>query len=129
LEYAITCERPPLTIGCFQFDFAIAMIFSFAEASGAPARSPHWVTAWAAAAQGPYPVGNATVQPELNFAFSEATRGAVDQSFHLIVRPDIWGTQARIRMSNAFGTNPVTFDGVFVGLQSSDSAVLDGTDP
>ena len=35
----------------------------------------------------------------------------------MIVRPDIWGRQARLRFSNAFGTKPVTFDGVYVGLQ------------
>ena len=65
-----------------------------------------------ASAQGPYPVGNATAQPELKFAFPDPAKGATDQSFRLIVRPDIWGRQARLRLSNAFGTKPVTFDAV-----------------
>ena len=43
------------------------------------------------------------------------------------MRPDVWGTQARIRLSNAFGTKPVTFDDAFVGLQESGSAVVKGT--
>ena len=34
------------------------------------------------------------------------------------------GTQTRIRLSNAFGTKPVTFDGAFVGLQESGSAIV-----
>ena len=41
--------------------------------------------------------------------------------------PDIWGGEARIRLSNAFGTKPVTFDGVFIGLQLASSAVAAGT--
>ena len=111
----------------FGFTFALAAVIQFAEAVAAPAQSPHWVAAWAASAQGPYPVGNPTAQPELKFAFPDAARGAVDQSFRLIVRPDIWGKQARIRLSNAFGTQPVTFDGAYVALQTSGSAVLTGT--
>ena len=92
-----------------------------------PAKAPHWVAAWTASAHGPYPVGNPTAQPELKFAFPDAARGALDQSFRMIVRPDVWGKQARIRLSNAFGTQPVTFDGAYIGLQTSGSAVLAGS--
>ncbi len=97
---------------------------SLAIATPATAAAPNFVVAWAASAQGPYPVGNATAQPELRFAFPDATKGATDQSFRLIIRPDIWGKQARIRLSNAFGTKPVTFDAVYIGLQQSGSAIL-----
>jgi len=45
----------------------------------------------------------------------------------MIVRPDVWGHQARFRLSNAFGTKPVTFDNAFLGLQESGSAVIAGT--
>jgi hypothetical protein len=82
-----------------------------------------WVASWTASAHGPYPVGNATAQPELKFAFPSAETGASDQTFRMIVRPDVWGGQARIRLSNVFGTKPVTFDGTYVGLQSSGAAV------
>ncbi len=95
--------------------------------AAAQAQQPNWVASWTASAHGPYPVGNATAQPELKFAFPSDERGAVDQSFRMIVRPDIWGGQARIRLSNAFGTKPVTFDGVYAGLQTSGSAVLPAT--
>jgi lysophospholipase L1-like esterase len=86
-----------------------------------------WVTAWAASAQGPYPSGNALLQPDLHRVFPAPETGARDQSFRLIVRPDIWGGEARIRLSNAFGTKPVTFDGVFIGLQLESSALVPGT--
>ncbi len=86
-----------------------------------------WVTAWAASAQGPYPVGNAILQPDLHRVFPSPEAGARDQSFRLIVGPDVWGSETRIRFSNAFGTKPVTFDGVFIGLQLDSSAVVAGT--
>ena len=59
--------------------------------------------------------------------FPAAATGARDQSFRLIVRPDIWSRQVRLRLSNAFGTKPVTFDGAFVGLQLGAAAVMPGT--
>src|SRR5882724_6257394 len=93
----------------------------------APARADRWIASWTGSAQGPYPVGNATAQPELGFAFPSPERGARDQTFRLIVRPDVWGGQTRIRLSNVFGTRPVTFDDVFVGLQQTGAAIVEGT--
>lgn len=87
----------------------------------------HWVTAWAASVQGPYPVGNATVQPDLSMVFPKAEVGARDQSFRLIVRPDVWGPQVRLRFSNTLGTRPLTLDDVCAGVQLSGSAVVKGT--
>src|SRR5438309_5385702 len=82
------------------------------------AQSPQkWVTSWTGSVQGPYPIGNPSAQPDLRFAFPSPEIGARDQSFRLIVRPGLWGRQARFRFSNALGTRPVTFDGVHVGLQ------------
>ena len=84
----------------------------------------NWVVSWTGAAQGPYPIGNATAQPELKFVFPNPEQGATDLSFRLIVRPDIWGREARFRLSNVYGTQPVTFSGVRLGLQTSGAALL-----
>src|SRR5271167_2316916 len=81
----------------------------------------------AASVQGPYPIGNPSAQPDLRFAFPAAETGARDQTFRLIVTPDIWGRQARLRLSNAFGTRPVTFDGAFLGLQLASASVVPGS--
>jgi lysophospholipase L1-like esterase len=86
-----------------------------------------WVTAWAASVQGPYPVGNPSAQPDLRFAFPSAEAGARDQTFRLIVTPDIWGRELRLRLSNALGTRPVSFDGVRVGLQLASAGVVAGS--
>ena len=91
------------------------------------AAAQQWVASWTASAHGPYPIGNPTAQPELKFAFPAPETGARDQTFRLIVKPDVWGPQTRIRLSNAFGSKPVTFADAFVGLQESGAAILKGT--
>ena len=90
-------------------------------------QSENWVVSWTASAQGPYPVGNSSAQPDQRFAFPSPPAGANDQTFRLIVRPGLWGRQARLRLTNVFGTKPVTFDGVYVGLQLSGPALVRGT--
>jgi lysophospholipase L1-like esterase len=86
-----------------------------------------WATTWAASVQGPYPVGNPSAQPEQRFAFPSAQTGAHDQTLRLVVRPSLWGRQARFRFSNAFGTKPLSLDGAFVGLHLGGAAVVTGT--
>lgn len=108
----------------------LAVCMALSSGSGRAATPPGnagWFAAWTASAHGPYPVGNPTAQPELKFALPSADTGATDQTFRMVVRPDVWGTGARIRLSNAFGTKPVTFDGAYVGLQSTGAVLVSGT--
>src|SRR4051812_34229850 len=84
-----------------------------------------WATVWTASAHGPYPSGNPSAQPDLRFAFPSPS--ARDQTFRLIVQPDVWGRETRVRLTNVFGTQPVTFDGVFAGLHLSGGAIVHGT--
>lgn len=93
----------------------------------AEAQGQKWVTSWAASVQGPYPIGNPSAQPDQRFIFPDKDRGAKDQTFRMIVRPTVWGKQARIRLSNAFGMKPVTINGAYVGMQLGAAAVLKGT--
>ena len=85
-----------------------------------------WVTTWAASVHGPYPSGNPVAQPVLDGVL-DAQRGATDQSFRLIARPSVWGQAVRLRFANTFGTQPVTLDDFFVGLQATGGAVAPGT--
>jgi lysophospholipase L1-like esterase len=94
---------------------------------GAPAYGQKWVTTWTGSAHGPYPTGNASAQPDLRLVFPSPQAGARDQTFRMIVQPDLWGRRIRLRFSNAFGSRPVTLDGVFAGLQWSAAAVMAGT--
>ena len=84
-----------------------------------------WIASGTAAVHGPYPSGNAVGQPNLHFAFPEPS--ANDQTFRLIVRPDLWGRRIRLRFSNVFGTQPVSFDNIFAGLQESGAAIVYST--
>jgi lysophospholipase L1-like esterase len=106
--------------------FIAGCLAGSASAQSLP-RGQKWVASWAASAHGPYPSGNASAQPILDFAIESAERGAVDQTFRLIIRPDLWSSRVRLRFANTFGTQPVTFDDVFVGLQAAAGSVVRGT--
>src|SRR5882757_11072490 len=111
------------SLGCLVA--ASLLVASFQTASAKD--GDNWVVSWTGPVQGPYPVGNPSAQPDQKFAFPDLAAGARDQTFRLMVRPDLWGRQARIRLSNAFGKKPVTFDGVFVGLQLGSAALVRGS--
>jgi lysophospholipase L1-like esterase len=124
-----------LSRASFIFAFAIALALP-ADAAKKKAEAPKadaapkgekWVTTWAASVQGPYPVGNPSAQPVLKFAFPVPESGARDQTFRLIVQPEIWSQKARLRFSNAFGTRPISFDGVYVGLQQASATLFPGS--
>ena len=105
----------------------LALCFLAIGPARGEAKMPHWATSWTGSAQGPYPIGNPSAQPDQRFAFPSPETGARDQTLRLMVKPSLWGPRARLRFSNAFGTKPVTFDGVFVGLQRSGSVLVPGT--
>ena len=72
----------------------------------------------------------ANIQPDLAFPFPNAsTTGAtaIDQTFRSMVKPDLWGRTIRIRFSNVFGSKPVTFRSVTVGLQEYSANVVKDT--
>src|SRR5271163_1375082 len=122
LSRAISLAREDRMRPIFYF---IVMLMAAISASPTSAQSlQKWVTG---SVQGPYPIGNPAAQPDVRFAFPSLETGARDQSFRLIVRPDLWGHQARFRFSNALGTKPVTFDGVHIGLQWTAAALVPGS--
>jgi len=91
----------------------LACLFSVHRAG---AEQQKWAASWAAAAQGCYPLGAQPLQPDLRDVFKYW--GSTDQTFRLIIRPDLWGRTIRLRFSNAFGDRAVTLDNVFVGLKA-----------
>jgi len=109
-------------IGCV---LAILLLAERGPSAQAPGANEAWMASWAASVHGPYPSGNGSAQPDLTLAFPGNAEG--DQTFRMMIRPDLWGRAVRIRLSNVFGTAPVTFDDVFVGLQASGGNVAAGT--
>jgi lysophospholipase L1-like esterase len=106
---------------------AVAIAFAASASHAQTAAPAKWVTSWAGSVQGPYPVGNPSAQPDQRFAFPVPENGARNQTFRMIVRPDVWGRQVRLRFSNAFGTRPLALDGVHVGLALGGPALVKGS--
>lgn len=77
-----------------------------------PAAAQKWATSWVAPGQVLVP---------------GATGVGRDQTARLMVRPSVWGTRARLRFSNAFGTAPLTIDGVYAGVQAGGAALVPGS--
>jgi lysophospholipase L1-like esterase len=112
-----------------------------AMAPMAAAASDNWVASWGAAQQGAWatPAAPAGLIPPGEFQGTiyytqpDAVRYALpdsvaeDQSFRMIVRPDLWGETVRIRFSNVFGTEPLTIGAADVALQQNAAALVDGT--
>lgn len=92
---------------------------------GLAATEPSRIVSWAASPHGPYPSGNAVAQPDLAGILPGGV--ADDQTFRLIVKPDVFGQHARLRFSNAFGSQPVTLDGVYAGLHATAGSIVPGT--
>ena len=80
-----------------------------APRSGADGCTPSWVGAWATS-----PV-------------SAQGAGFHDQTLRMIANPTISGAQVRVRLSNAFGRQPVVIGPVFVGERGDGAEVVDGT--
>lgn len=70
---------------------------------------PIWVDAWSAAPDAAGPILKA-------------------QTIRQIIRPSVGGTEARIRLSNLFGSAPLTLGPVHLARQASGSAIVPGTD-
>ena len=108
-------------------------------------RGSHWVATWAtspaayfvytapvvqnqALAPAPARFATANIQPDLAFPLPDGSNsGATAQTFRSIVKPDLWGDTIRIRFSNVFGNQALTFDAVTVGLQEYGANLVHGT--
>ncbi|WP_323142034.1 GDSL-type esterase/lipase family protein [Massilia phyllosphaerae] len=99
--------------------------------------SSKWAATWATSIQSAYvapttPQGAAVPgfdpQPDLSFALPNATvNGASNQTFRMIVKPDLWAHTIRVRFSNVFGTRPLTFSHAAVALQAFQANIARGT--
>ena len=87
----------------------------------------HWVGAWMAAPQDTSAAVPARVRD--GDTTPPATRASfTNQSFRMIVTPHIGGSELRVRLTNRFGKNAVTFSSVHVARRDAGAAVLASTD-
>jgi lysophospholipase L1-like esterase len=87
----------------------------------------HWVTVWAASAQGRYPIGAAIAQPDLRSALPDPARGLVDQSIRMLLRPALWSPRFRVRLSHRFGDRTLRLRGASLGIHLGGGALVPGT--
>ncbi|NHZ81860.1 hypothetical protein F2P44_21650 [Massilia sp. CCM 8695] len=73
------------------------------------AENAHWSASWAAVPDSPGPALNT-------------------QTIRQVVRTSIAGSKVRIRLSNLYGTKPVTIGPVHLGAHAGDTQVQAGTD-
>ncbi|WP_244187726.1 SGNH/GDSL hydrolase family protein [Streptomyces regalis] len=53
--------------------------------------------------------------------------GIAGRSYRLVVHTSVGGTDLRIRLSNAFGDRPITFDSVYAGIQQEGAELRPGS--
>jgi lysophospholipase L1-like esterase len=82
----------------------------------------HWVATWSTA-------NNDLANPDAPGVFSSANvpDSLENQTIREIVHTTIGGREIRIRLSNAFGAKPITFDSVYAGLEANGAALAAGT--
>jgi lysophospholipase L1-like esterase len=88
--------------------------------NSAAAGPSHWVSSWAASPMA------ATPSP-LASAGDLSAAGFKDQTIRDVVWASAGGHSARIRLSNVFGTRPVTFSQLDIGVSAGGAAVAAGT--
>jgi lysophospholipase L1-like esterase len=90
----------------------------------------HWVATWTTAQElvrsQPQPTPPAAATPPA--ATAPPGRNFHNQTLRMIVRTSIGGSRLRIRLANAFGTNPVAVGAAHVALRAKDSEIVPATD-
>ena len=97
-------------IALYTLPAAIGLMVTFFSFLAAENPSQHWVATWS--------TSNAAVPDPATFK---------NQTIREIVRTSIGGQAIRIRLANTFGTQAVTFDSVYVGLQKSGASLVAGS--
>ncbi|WP_371673437.1 SGNH/GDSL hydrolase family protein [Streptomyces sp. NBC_00289] len=89
---------------------AVALTAAVLQATPAPAAEgpPDGVITWGASAD-------------------RLGEGVADRGYRMVVRTSVAGSDLRIRLSNAFGDRPVTFDSVYAGLRREGAALVRGS--
>lgn len=86
----------------------LALSLPMASASAAGEASRHQVVTWGASAD-------------------RLGQAVADRSYRLVVRTSVGGSHPRVRLSNAFGDQPVTFGSVYAGAREEGARLVPGS--
>ncbi|MES5820059.1 SGNH/GDSL hydrolase family protein [Streptomyces sp. RG80] len=77
------------------------------------------------------PASAATVPPDGVVTWGASAdrigEAVADRGYRMVVHTSVGGRDARIRLSNAFGDRPVTFDSVYAGIRREGAALVPGS--
>jgi lysophospholipase L1-like esterase len=117
---------------------AAALLGVLAAAPPSQATSGKWVESWTTGEQALYPAGYEVGQPGptgpigpnatgplLTSAFPDNV--AHDQTLRMIIHPSLGGRAWRLRLTNVFGKQPVTFGHVAIAVQAVAGTIEPGT--
>jgi lysophospholipase L1-like esterase len=118
---------------------AVAAVIAGTLAAPSPSQAAaRWVDAWTTSPQAAYPAGYEVGQPGnpgplgpgatgplLTHAFPQNV--ASGQTLRQIIHPNIGGRTWRLRLTNVFGTSPVTFGRVKIAVQASGATIVPGS--
>jgi lysophospholipase L1-like esterase len=99
--------------------FALLILVTLGGLSMAqtPAPGGHWVSAWTTSLFSPTPLPGFPAEPPIT-----------DKTVRVIARPTIGGQRLRVRLSNEFGTAPLTIAAAHIALTDQDSKIQAATD-
>jgi hypothetical protein len=118
---------------------AIAAVILGSLAAASPSQAAaRWVDSWTTSPQAAYPAGYLVGQPGFPGPVGPGATGplltqalpqnvARDQTLRMIIHPSIGGRVWRLRLTNVFGTSPVTFGKVRLAVQDSGATTVLGT--
>jgi lysophospholipase L1-like esterase len=122
------------------FGGVLLLSYIFGASASLAASGSGWAASWATPISGEFkklilppgvPVAYAATikalfgQPEFDFALPNGQ--AADQTFRMIVKPELWGDTMRIRLSNTFGDKDLAIASASIGLQEYAGVVVPGT--
>jgi len=126
-------SKPRIALALKTLLFALLVAAAVSAKDGGGGKKK-WVASWTTAPSNTFAGSSAPALVNLAFPFTPASPGvpatvpqASNQTLRMIVKPDLWGNTMRVRISNYFGTGPVTFGRVAIGLQSFSGATVAGT--
>jgi lysophospholipase L1-like esterase len=96
--------------------FSICSIVPLSQGQG-PLKGSHWVSAWTTSLFLSTPLPGFPVEPPIT-----------DKTVRVVTRPTIGGKRLRVRLSNEFGTAPLTVAAAHIALTDQDSRIQPATD-
>jgi lysophospholipase L1-like esterase len=99
----------------------VTLLLAASASQAQPAKTEHWVATWGTAQLlvRPQPPATPPANPPAGFK---------NQTVRMVARTSIGGQRVRIKVENAFGSDPVTIGAAHIALRAKDSEVVAGSD-